>query len=144
LWLSIPGTPLDDGKLDVNESITLQQIIQHFDSCGSGFRVGVPAGAMLALGACIALGLPTAGKACIAMMAVAGAFHVSLALEGGSIRISGNIQNLGNHTGNEHNIHEFIDIAISGYQYARPPPWWCPNCGYCYYNVPAGIYIRSR
>ena len=50
--LYIPGTYLDDGRLDPGEYVTLQQIIQHYDTCGSGFEVGIPVSALAAPAIC--------------------------------------------------------------------------------------------
>jgi hypothetical protein len=141
--LFIPDTPLSDEDLDVNESITIEQITQYCDSCGGGFEIGVPVGSMGAIALCSAFGYGLATSACIALTAVTGAFQVSLGFEGASIRISGVLENKGRYNGIGYNIYENVTMAISRYQYYEPPPWWCPWCSGCYYNVPAGIYFRT-
>jgi hypothetical protein len=141
--LFIPDTPLSDGDLDVNESITIEQITQYCDSCGGGFEIGVPVGSMGAIALCSAFGYEPATPACIALATVAGAFQASLGFEGASIYISGGLENKGRYNGIGYNIYENVTMAISRYQYYQPPPWWCPWCSGCYYNVPAGIYFRT-
>ena len=136
----IPGTYLDDGRLDPGESIALQQIIQYYDTCGSGFEVGIPAGALAASAVCSLLGI--GAPACGVATAFASAFVVSLDFQPSSIYISGGLQNLGVWNGIGYNITEYVFMRISRYQYQQPPPWWCFWCSPCRYSVPAGIYFR--
>jgi len=119
--LFIPDTPLSDEDLDVNESITIEQITQYCDSCGGGFEIGVPVGSMGAIALCSAFGYGLATSACIALTAVTGAFQVSLGFEGASIRISGVLENKGRYNGIGYNIYENVTMAISRYQYYEPP-----------------------
>ncbi|MGC8975757.1 MAG: hypothetical protein ACP5KB_06155, partial [Thermoprotei archaeon] len=138
----ISGTPLDDGDLDPGESVALQQIIRHYDACGSGFEVGVPVGALAAIVVCSALGL--GGPACGVAVAFASAFEVSLDFEPQSIYIAGVLQNHGARGGIGYNVTEYVDTRISRYKYQQPPPWWCPWCPPCRYDVPAGIYFKFQ
>jgi len=141
-WVVIPDTPLNDGGLQPGESIALQSIVEHCDSCGDGFEVGIPAGAMLGLFVCSALGFGIGTPACEALLTYAGAFEISLELVPAEIRISGSLENEGSYNGIGYNITEYVFMAISKYKYKVPPPWWCPWCTPCEYKVPAGIYFR--
>ena len=139
----IPGTPLDDGDLDPGESIALEQIIRYYDTCGSGFEVGIPVGALVASAVCSLLGV--GASACGVATAFASAFEVSLDFEPQSFYIGGGLQNHGvlwNSIG--YNITEYVDMRISRYKYQQPPPWWCPWCPPCRHDVLAGIYFRFR
>lgn len=141
-WVVIPDTPLNDGGLQPGESIALQSIVKYCDSCGDGFEVGIPAGAMLGLFVCSALGFGVGTPACEALLTFAGAFEISLELVPAEIRISGSLENEGSYNGIGYNITEYVFMAISKYKYKVPPPWWCPWCTPCEYKVPAGIYFR--
>jgi len=141
--LSIPGTPLDDGKLDPNESINFKQIFPYYDTCGADFEVGIPLGAIVATGICAGLGIPSGGLACTVAMAFASSFHVSLSFKGSSIYIGGGIENKGQYRGAGYNVPVYISMRISRYKYYAPPPWWCFWCSPCEYKVPAGIYFKA-
>jgi len=127
--LVVPGTYLSDGVLLPGEYIALPQILEYYDTCGADFEVGVPVGAMLALASCEALGLGLGTPACIALLAFAGAFQVSLGYASPSISNNGG-------------PGVVVYMRVSRYSYVYQPPWcpgyWC----YCEYRVPAGVYLR--
>ena len=144
--LYIGGTALSDGDLDPGESVTLEQIFQYHDTCGADFEVGIPVGSFAAIGVCAALGLPTSGLACVVAERFASAFQITLSAQGLSIYISGNLVNHGDHPSipGDYNVYEAVYVRVSSYQYRVDPPWRCPWCGPCYYDVPAGIYFELR
>ncbi|MFN3268915.1 MAG: hypothetical protein ACK416_06630, partial [Zestosphaera sp.] len=142
--LVIPDTSLADGDLDPGESVALEHIFKYFDKCPHDFEIGIPAGSIAALVMCGALGLPTGGSACLAAIAFASAFQLSLSAEGSSIYVTGGIDNYGDYPGisGDYNVPEIVYVAVSKYQYKVDPPWWCFWCSPCYFNVPAGIYFK--
>ena len=137
--LSIPGTFLEDGDLDPGEYVELRQIFRYFDTCGDDFEIGIPAGAIAALGICAALGLQTGSTACTVAVAFASTFQLSISAEGASIHISGNVVNHGDHpyVDGDYNVFEIVYARISKYQYKKDTIF-----GTCYFNVPAGIHFR--
>jgi len=143
--LYIPGTPLDDSKLDPNEGINFGQIFPYYDTCGADFEVGIPLGALLAGAACAGLGIPTGGTACMVATAFASSFQLSLSFKGSSIYVGGGIMNYGQlpNTNIGYNVPVYIYMKISRYKYYVPPPWWCFWCSPCEYKVPAGIYFKA-
>jgi hypothetical protein len=139
--LSVPGTLISDGKLDPGESVALQQIIEHYDTCGSGFEVGISM-ALLARAVCAALGIPTGGTACTVAIAFAAAFAASLEYEPPNVYIDGGLKNHGNSEGIGYNVPEYVYMRISRYKYEKPPGWQCFWCSPCTYDAPAGLYFR--
>lgn len=133
--LAIPETYLNDGVLLPGEYITLEHVVQYYDTCGADFEVGIPVGALFGLALCKALGLGTTTAACLTLVSFTAAFEVSLGYVSPSIYVSGNIYNLGG-------PGVLVYMQLSRYSYVYQPPWcpgyWC----YCEYKVPAGVYFR--
>lgn len=142
--LYIPETHASDGALSPGEFITLKHVFGHYDSCGTNFEIGIPAGSIAARGVCALLGLPTGGAACVAATAFASALQLSISVEGESTTVQGNLVNHGDHplVENDYNVAEHVYIRTGKYQYKVDPPWWCFWCSPCYYRVPAGIYFE--
>lgn len=128
----IPETPLSDGDLDPGESIALERVFSYYDTCGSGFEVGISL-APLATAVCTALSLSPASPACTIAVAFTSAFHISLDHEPPEIYISGVLKNHGQLSGRGYNIYEIVYMRISRYKY---------KYGTCEFSVPAGIYFR--
>ena len=144
--LQISDTYTEDGDLDPGEFIELKRIFQYFDTCGSDFEIGIPVGAIAATIICVKLGLPTLGTACKIAIVFASTFQTSISIQGPSMTISGHLYNHGNHPSipNDANTDEVVYMAVSKYRYKVDPPWWCPWCSPCYYNVPAGMYFKCE
>lgn len=140
--LTIPGTALNDGILDVGESIAYASIFKYYDTCSNGFEVSVPAG-LLAAGVCSAL----TGGACAPFATLLAAIPISLELNPGSTSISvhGGLRNCGDGTAcyiqgsNGYNTYEVIYARVSKLKY-RVDYW---TGGYCEYNVPVSMYFRT-
>jgi hypothetical protein len=141
--LYISDTSLADGKLDPGETIAFEQIFKYYDTCGGDFEIGIPLGAIAAIGICAGLGLPTGGTACMVATAFASSFQLSLSFKGSTIYITGGLMNEGQYYGVGYNVPEYITMRISRYKYYVPPPWWCFWCSPCEYKVPAGIYFKA-
>jgi hypothetical protein len=129
----------------------LSSIFKSCDTCGSGFEVGVPVGAIVAAGVCAVASATLGGLplvACPAITAIASGFQVSLDYEPANIYIDGWILNGGAWTvgyacpTQAQDITVYMYFATSRFNYMQPPPWWCFWCSPCYYKVPAGIYVR--
>ncbi|ABM81177.1 hypothetical protein Hbut_1349 [Hyperthermus butylicus DSM 5456] len=133
----ISNTPLADGDLDPGEFVDLRDIFRSYDTCGADFEIGIPIGAMLAVPACAALGLPTGGAACAALTAFMSSFAVTISAESPSVTVYGNIGNLGDTPSieNDVNVFEYVYMAESRYKYVY---------GDCEYNVPVGMVIEFR
>ncbi|MCY0890281.1 MAG: hypothetical protein OWQ51_04770 [Pyrobaculum arsenaticum] len=133
--LTIPGTALDDGKLDPGEYLYFSDLFPYYDKCGADFEIGIPVGAIIvaALTKNVQLTLATAAIK---------ALEVSLSVEGANVYIIGHIYNYGDHPGvpNDMNIAEYIAIAVGKYKYTAKDSWG----NTCTYDVPAGLYIESR
>ncbi len=139
----IPTDPaLNDGDLDVGESVAYAEIFNYYDSCNNGFEVSVPAG-LLAAGVCSAL----TGGACAPFATLLAAIPISLELNPGSTSISvhGGLRNCGDGTAcyiqgsNGYNTYEVIYTRVSKLKY-RVDYW---TGGYCEYNVPVSMYFRT-
>ncbi|AFK50897.1 hypothetical protein TCELL_0472 [Thermogladius calderae 1633] len=139
--LVIPDTALSDGALSPGESVSLGNVFQYYDTCGSGSGVGV-SGSVIAMGVCAALGLETSGAACAVAATLASAIQISLGTERPGFYVTGGMYNVGSLQGIGYNVDKYVYVAVSKYNYTQPPPWWCPWCGSCVYNVPAGIYFE--
>ena len=79
-------------------------------------------------------------------MAFASTFAITISAEGPSVYISGGAENEGDDPDypGDYDVYEVVYVRISNYKYRVDPPWWCPLCGPCYYDVPAGIYFEFR
>lgn len=123
--LSISGTPLSDGDLDVGEAIAFPQIFNCYDQYNEDFEIGIPIGAMVGA----FTGLPTAYLGLISGLAASLCWGQSYTLD-----INGGLVNLGADSGYGYDIYEMIYMRISKYRYTS-------DTGYTY-KVPAGIYFR--
>jgi hypothetical protein len=123
--LVVPGTVLDDGRLDPGESITLQLILQSSDKCSAGFDVGVPVGALVGMALCSALA-PEYAPACRAFL---GGIVVSFGYQSSSWYIDGVLDNIGSD-------YMYVYMAASRLTYATPSG--------CTYGAPAGLYFEAR
>ena len=125
-------------RLSPGDSMMFENIFQTFDKCGADFEVGIPVGAIVAAAASL--------MAPISAPVAAGlsGFSVTLSAVGASIYIKGGIENHGDVPGvpGDYNVNENVYVRISKYRYKVDPPWWCPWCSPCYYDVPVGIYFR--
>ncbi|MEM0277829.1 hypothetical protein [Pyrobaculum sp.] len=130
--LTIPGTALDDGKLDPGEYLYFSDLFPYYDKYGADFEIGIPVGAIIvaALSKNVQLTLATAAI---------NALEVSLSAEGANVYV-GHIYNYGDHPGvpNDMNIAEYIAIAVWKYKYMAKDSWG----NTCTYDVPAGLYSR--
>ncbi len=150
--LQIPDTYTEDGDLDPDESIVLDQIFLHLNTCRDNPGIGIPAGAIAALAICTKLELPTSETACGTAIAFTSTFQLSLisvrriSVWRSSIMIIVIITNNGDvpFIPNDTDTDEIVYVAVSKYQYKVDPPLWCPWCSPCYYNVPTGIYFKCE
>lgn len=137
--LFIPGTPLEDGELDVDEAIPISLILQHFDKC-SRFEIAAPVGALLALAACSILDLNT--PACEALLVFLGAFVANIEDEGTSY-IGGGLSNHGRESDDGYDVPEILYVRVSNLKHRTQSTWWCFWCS-CEFNAPLGLYIEGR
>jgi hypothetical protein len=118
------------------------------DTCGSGFEVGVPVGAIAATVICAVASGGTLAAVCPAIIAIASGFQVSLDYEPANIYIDGWIRHAGAWTvgyacpTQAQDVSIYMYFATSRFSYMQPPPWWCFWCSPCYYKVPAGVYVK--
>lgn len=131
--LVINGTALSDGDLDVNETVWFWQIFQCYDKYSIDSEVGLPIGAIVAL-LSNAFGFGT-GQVAAAIISLLSGITVSLSyVDSVSVRISGDLTNLGREDATGYNVPEVIYVRVSKYQYQAPNGQ--------YFKVPVGIYFR--
>jgi len=125
---------------DPGSACQLRYVFQGYDTCGSGFQIGIPVGAIAATAFC------KGDSLCAAMIAIASGFQVSLDYEPANIYIDGVIRNWGAANFGlgcpAQDVTVYMYFATSRFSYVQPPPSWCSWCSPCYYKVPAGIYVR--
>ncbi len=136
----VPGTPLEDGKLDPGEGVALSHIFNFFDTCNAGFEISIPVGPILAAVCEVA----TEG-ACTPFVPVLAAIPLSLELgteSESSIYINGGLQNCGDGSycnyppiPNAYNTFEWIHFRISKLKFVK---------GSCIYRVPIAFYVIAR
>ncbi len=131
--LTIPGTSLEDGKLDVGENIPFPLIFSYYDTCTADFEVGIPVGAIIAT----LLGITGPYAALIAPLSISlGAGQSS------SVFVVGGLQNYGVRHGQGFNVYEEVYMRVSNYKYTKEQCFLF-FCSRCEYNVPVGIYFRT-
>jgi len=137
--LQIPGTSLENGKLDPGEDITIPDIMRWFDECGVDFEVSIPIGAMAAAAVTALSG---------GMLAWAAPFLAAFSLnihygDISAIIVDGLLQNDGSYP-HGYNVYERLYMRVSNVRYVKYPPWWCFWCETCEYEVPTSMYFRSE
>ncbi|MGB9728723.1 MAG: hypothetical protein ACP5IZ_05945 [Thermoprotei archaeon] len=132
ILVKVTGTPLDDGVLSPNESISFSAITTWLDTCSVDLEFGLDLGIVAAALSPYTGGVSVVLAPLLAQFGIS--FHVT---DSGTVYVNGVLQNVGS------SGCEVIYLRMSNLQYRKDPPWWCFWCSPCYYKVPVSMLFTT-